>query len=266
MTNIKDDMDRYNKNSENKSKFREYCEKVLKTFEDMNKRKKSLEERMKDKDVSKYKNHLAKKKGFESITDYQKHQAKKNEFESLYEQQKDRAKKKGFETLEKAHNKLFRYRNKLIIFEEIVDRITKKPERNMVLFGEVGYVVSKEKYDLLFHLELNVNLSRIEGVTSMVVPVLSKENKNKSDLVFDMYKLFSKDNRFDMFAVPDKEDLDFYLVTSEEYGKDIKSIDRYFKVNEQEFFKGAKNKRLEDDLKKKREIISQKDYAKSRPL
>lgn len=43
-----------NEHNWKKSKFREYCERALKSFENMNKRKKSLEERMKGVDNSNY--------------------------------------------------------------------------------------------------------------------------------------------------------------------------------------------------------------------
>ena len=153
-------------------------------------------------------------------------------------------------------------KNRLLVIQEIVNKVTEAPEKNWVLFGEKDYVSDKIKYDFVFHCVEGVNeTSKIENLASVTIPVIDGINKDHSTNLLRMYELFLENKSIDKFALcEEKGTLHIYNVIQRKLGKEIKDIGYSF-VHEKEFFdllNKCNSLDIRDDILKRRKEINRK--------
>jgi len=140
-----------------------------------------------------------------------------------------------------------------IIFEELIEMVKDSLRNDIVFFGEKNYLKAPEgNYDLLFHGLSNIKISDIEKISSLVVPVIKKEDQNETML--DVYHEFLKNSDLTKWATFNGQEFNLYGVNPKEFGTEIKGIE-YKKIKEKDFFSYVNNPSLENGIREKRRII-----------
>tara|TARA_B100002003_G_C13832461_1_gene409083 strand:- start:1 stop:486 length:486 start_codon:yes stop_codon:yes gene_type:complete len=156
-------------------------------------------------------------------------------------------------------------KSKLIIFRELENKaLNTISAENLVLFGEKEFISDDDKlYDLGFHAVSGINLSKIKLISSLIIPVL-KEKNNIDKIYLDMYYIAKQNPLLTKFCVSNGNDLIFYNLITQKYGKEIKSLGGYSTVQEKEFFDFVKNEcpTMESEIEERKRLVNEKSFKK----
>jgi|TARA_Y100000310_G_C20614880_1_gene780092 hypothetical protein len=143
---------------------------------------------------------------------------------------------------------------KLLIFEEIMNKVKKSKKKGLILLGEENYVTSnKIEYGLVFHYKEEIeNPLIVRDLTSLVIPVIEKQDKKNNPLY--IYENYLENKDFDKIAIYEKEKdvLNIYNILRDKLGTEVHNITST--VKEQDFFDLGMSQGM--DFKK--EIIEKK--------
>jgi len=146
--------------------------------------------------------------------------------------------------------------SKIILLDDIVERISKNPNQDFSLFGQKDFVQTRKgSYNLIFHYIPGIPTEQLKKDKSYIVPFLSDKYPSIREQIPEMYKIHQIAPNITTFATNDVKPkmrsskdthkivsgLKFFDIKNIEIGKEVISTSNYFALNEQDLRNNFQN-------------------------